>query len=62
MLIQPTTPIVIQIPDELTPETTPGDVLLQSIGITGVFVVSALVVGLVIGGIFIWLKHFRSAS
>ncbi|SVB90350.1 uncharacterized protein METZ01_LOCUS243204, partial [marine metagenome] len=25
-------------------------------------VVSALMAGLVIGGIFIWLKHFRSAS
>jgi len=62
MHIQPTTPIIIQIPDELTPETTAGDVLLQSIGITGVFVVSALLAGLVIGGIFIWLKHFRSAS
>ena len=62
MHIQPTTPIIIQIPDELTPETTAGDILLQSIGITGVFVVSALLAGLVIGGIFIWLKHFRSAS
>ena len=62
MHIQPTTPIIIQIPDELTPETTAGDVLLQSIGITGIFVVSALLAGLVIGGIFIWLKHFRSAS
>jgi hypothetical protein len=62
MYIQPTTPIIIQIPDELTPETTVADVLLQSIGITGVFVVSALMAGLVIGGIFIWLKHFRSAS
>ena len=62
MYLQPTTPIVIQIPDELTPETTVADVLLQSIGITGVFVVSALMAGLVIGGIFIWLRHFRSAS
>ena len=62
MYSQPTTPIVIQIPDELTPETTAGDVLLQSVGITGVFIVSALMAGLVIGGIFIWLKHFRSAS
>ena len=62
MHIQPTTPIIIQIPDELTPETTVADVLLQSIGITGVFVVSALMAGLVIGGIFIWLRHFRSAS
>ena len=62
MHIQPTTPIIIQIPDELTPETTVADVLLQSIGITGVFVVSALMAGLVIGGILIWLKHFRSAS
>jgi hypothetical protein len=62
MHIQPTTPIIIQIPDELTPETTVADVLLQSIGITGVFVVSAFMAGLVIGGIFIWLKHFRSAS
>ncbi len=62
MHIQPTTPIIIQIPDELTPETTVADVLLQSIGITGVFVVSALMAGLVIGGILIWLKHFRSAT
>jgi hypothetical protein len=62
MHIQPTTPIVIQIPDELTPETTPADVLFQSIGITGVFVISALMAGLVVGGIFIWLKHFRRAS
>ena len=62
MYSQPTTPIVIQIPDELTPETTVGDVLLQSVGITGVFVVSALMAGLLIGGILIWLKHFRSAS
>ena len=62
MHTQPTTPIIIQIPDELTPETTVADVLLQSIGITGVFIVSALMAGLVIGGIFIWLKHFRSAS
>ena len=62
MYSQPTTPIVIQIPDELTPETTAGDVLLQSVGITGVFVVSALMAGLLIGGILIWLKHFRSAS
>ena len=58
MHIQPTTPIIIQIPDELTPETTVADVLLQSIGITGVFVVSALMAGLVIGGIFLWLRHF----
>ena len=62
MHIQPTTPIIIQIPDELTPETTAADVLLQSIGITGVFVLSALMAGLVIGGIFIWLKHFRITS
>ncbi len=62
MYLQSTTPIVIEIPDELTPETTPADVLLQSIGITGVFIVSALMAGLVIGGIFIWLKHFRRAN
>jgi hypothetical protein len=62
MHIQPTTPIIIRIPDELTPETTAADVLLQSIGITGVFVLSALMAGLVIGGIFIWLKHFRITS
>ena len=62
MYLQSTTPIVVRIPDELTPETTPADVLLQSIGITGVFIVSALMAGLVIGGIFIWLKHFRRAN
>ncbi len=62
MHIQPTTPIIIQIPNELTPETTVADVLLQSIGIIGFFVVGALMTGLMIGGVFIWLKHFRSAG
>ena len=62
MHIQPTTPIIIQIPNELTPETTVADVLLQSIGIIGFFVVGALMTGLMIGGVFIWLKHCRRAG
>ena len=44
MASQPTTPIIVQLPDPPTPETTVADVLLQAIGLTGAFILIAFVV------------------
>ena len=56
---QPTTPIIVHIPDSPTRETGVGDVLIQAIGLTGTFILAAIVAGLLIGGLFIWLKKLR---
>lgn len=57
--VQPTTPIIVRIPEPPTRETNAADVLIQAIGLTGVFVLAAIFAGLLIGGLFIWLKRLR---
>lgn len=59
MANQPTTPIIIQLPDPPTPETTVADVLLQAIGLTGAFILAALLAGIVIGGLLFRLRRGR---
>ena len=56
MWIQPTTPIIVRIPEAPTPQTSVADVLLQAIGLTGAFVLGALVAGLAIGSVLFWLR------
>ena len=57
MWIQPTTPIIVRVPEPPTPQTSVADVLLQAIGLTGAFVVAALVAGLLIGSVLFWLRR-----
>ena len=59
MLFQPITPIIVQLSDAPTRETTVADVLLQAVGLTGAFIITAAVAGLIIGGILIWFKKLR---
>ncbi len=58
MWIQPTTPIIVRVPEAPTPQTSAADVLLQAIGLTGAFVLAALVAGLVIGSVLFWLRKY----
>ena len=60
MLAQPTTPIIVQIPESPTPQTTVADVLLQAVGLTGAFILATIVAGLVIGGAIIRFRRLRS--
>lgn len=56
---QVVTPIVVQMVDEPTRETNVGDILLGAVGVVGVILVAALVVGLVAGWVFILIHRWR---
>ncbi len=57
--LQPSTPVVVEIIAEPTRETTVYDVLVGSIGLLGVIVLAAIVVGLLVGGLLIAIKKWR---
>jgi hypothetical protein len=62
VVFQPDDPIVIKIiePPE-NPMESLGNVLLSALGITGVLVLGAVVLGLLLGSLMFWLRR-RSAS
>lgn len=49
----PQEPIVVQILDEPTRETTVVDVLVGAIGLTGALLLTAVLLGTILGGAFI---------
>lgn len=56
-------PILIDIGErEVVDPTTMGDVLLTAIGLTGVLVIVGLMLGVVLGGLFILWKRHRDAT
>jgi hypothetical protein len=57
MMIQ--NPIIVRVIQPPTESTTVGDVLIGAIGLTGVLVLVALLLGGVFGGILIGIKIFR---
>jgi len=57
MMIQ--NPIIVRVIQPPTESTTVGDVLIGAIGLTGMLVVVALLLGAVFGGILIGIKIFR---
>lgn len=61
-LFQPSNPIVVRVVEEPAKETTVVDVLLGSIGLTGLLLLIAALAGLALGGLFVWLKKRRGAD
>jgi hypothetical protein len=59
---QPTQGIIARVVEEAAPETTVVDVLLGSLGLTGLLLVIAAVAGLALGGILVWIKKRRGDS
>ncbi len=58
-MAQPTSPILVRVVGPATEEVTLGDVLLNALGLTGVITVSAVVLGIVLGGLFILYRRRR---
>lgn len=50
---------VVQMVERPTRETTVGDILLGSVGFVGIVLLAALVVGLLAGSVFIFVKRLR---
>jgi hypothetical protein len=60
MVFQPDPPIVVKIIEPPGDPTGLGDVLLAALGVTGVLVLGAAVLGVLLGGLMFWLRR-RSA-
>jgi hypothetical protein len=57
---QPASPLIVKIVETPTDPTGLSDVLIGSIGLTGVIVLLAFLLGLVFGAVLFWLRS-RSA-
>ena len=57
-------PIVVDVVKQppITPEITMADVVVSAVGLTGVIMILALIVGLTVGAVFIWRKRREDAA
>jgi len=62
LFLQPSNPIIVRVVEEPARETTVVDVLLGSIGLTGLLLLIAALAGLAMGGLLVWLKKRRGAD
>jgi hypothetical protein len=56
MFADPVTPLVVKVVDSPTQETTVGDILLGAVGLVGVILLLAALVGFIAGGVFILVR------
>lgn len=60
MMPQQPTPIIVQVVQQPVESTTVADVLIGAIGLTGLLVLIAVLLGAALGGILIKLKQLRA--
>jgi hypothetical protein len=58
---QPFVPIIVKVVEAPTKEINPADVLLGSLGITGLFLLGAALFGFALGGALILFKRRQAA-
>lgn len=58
--MQPTSPIIVRVVETPAETTTVADVLIGALGLTGALVLSAAVLGAILGGILIGIKLLRA--
>jgi hypothetical protein len=59
-MMQEPSPIFVRVAQQPVESTTVADVLIGAIGLTGLMVLIAIVLGGILGGILIKLKHLRA--
>jgi hypothetical protein len=58
--VQSAQPIIVRVLEEPVKSTGVGDVILGALGITGVLLLAALLLGALLGGLLIWIKKIRA--
>jgi hypothetical protein len=58
---QPMTPIIVRMIDKPSKEISVADILTGSVGITGIFLIGAAVLGLALGGLFILYRRWQAS-
>jgi hypothetical protein len=59
-VLQPTNPIVVRVVEEPVESTGISDILVGALGLTGVLLLAALLLGAALGGILIGVKKLRA--
>jgi hypothetical protein len=58
--VQSAQPIIVRVIDEPIKSTGVGDIILGALGITGVLLLAALLLGALLGALLIWIKKVRA--
>ncbi len=58
---QPMTPVIVRMVDQPTKEIGIGDILMGSVGITGIFLIGAAVLGFALGGLLILFRRWQAS-
>ena len=58
--MQSVQPIVVRVLDEPVKSTGVGDIIVGALGLTGVMLLAALLLGALLGGLLIWIKKLRA--
>jgi hypothetical protein len=59
-VLQPSSPIIVQMVEQPVQQTTIVDVLVGSLGLTTVLLLAAVVLGAILGGLLIAIKLLRA--
>jgi hypothetical protein len=59
--IQPVTPVIVKVVSDPTPQVTVVDVLVNSLGLTGVIVAGSFVLGGIVGLLLIAFSRWKAA-
>jgi hypothetical protein len=60
--VQPAPPVIVRIIGPPTDAVSLGDVILQAMGLTGVITLVAVLLGLLLGGLFIFIRVRRPGN
>jgi hypothetical protein len=60
VLIQAAQPVIAKVIEPAVESTTVADILIGALGLTGVLLLAALVLGGLLGGLLIGIKKFRA--
>ena len=55
------TPIIVRMIDKPAKEISVADILMGSVGITGIFLIGAALLGLTLGGMLILVRRWRES-
>ncbi len=58
--MQTSSPVIVHVVDQPVHSTTVGDVIIGAIGLTGLLILVALLLGLAFGGVLIGVKLLRA--
>ncbi|HXH06573.1 MAG TPA: hypothetical protein VNI83_08280 [Vicinamibacterales bacterium] len=61
MSLLQTQPLIVRVVEPPVEEATVADVLLGALGLTGVLLIVALLLGLLLGGLFVGVARLRAA-